>query len=72
MFGAWVKILKFAGMFFIYLKVTSKLGCARSIYYTLLRSGCNAEQINSDCINIHALLKRVKLTRPIAPWMHDD
>ena len=36
MFGAWVKILKFAGMLFIYLKVTSKLGCARSIYYTLL------------------------------------
>ena len=24
-----------------------------------------------DCINIHAPLKRVKLTRPIAPWMHD-
>ena len=25
----------------------------------------------TDCINIHAPLKRVKLTRPIAPWMHD-
>ena len=28
----------------------------------------------TDCvnsINIHALLKRVKLTRPIARWMHD-
>ena len=25
----------------------------------------------TDCINIHAPLKRVNLTRPIAPWMHD-
>ena len=25
----------------------------------------------TDCINIHAPLKRVKLTRPLAPWMHD-
>ena len=24
-----------------------------------------------DCINIHAPLKRVKLARPIAPWMYD-
>ena len=24
----------------------------------------------TDCINIHAPLKRVNLTRPIAPWMH--
>ena len=25
----------------------------------------------ADCINIHAPLIRVKLTTPIAPWMHD-
>ena len=25
-----------------------------------------------DCINIHTPLKRVKLTRLIAPWMHDS
>ena len=25
----------------------------------------------TDCINTHAPLKRVKLTRPIAPWMND-
>ena len=25
----------------------------------------------TDFNNIHAPLKRVKLTRPIAPWMHD-
>ena len=28
-------------------------------------------KVITDCINIHAPLKRVKLTRPIAPWMHD-
>ena len=26
----------------------------------------------TDCINIHALLKRVKPTRPIAPLMHNQ
>ena len=26
----------------------------------------------TDCINIHVPLKRVKLTRPIALWMHDS
>ena len=25
----------------------------------------------TDCINIQALLKRVKPTRPEAPWIHD-
>ena len=25
----------------------------------------------ADCINIHAPLKRVKLTRPVVPWIHD-
>ena len=25
----------------------------------------------TDCINIHTPLRRVKLTRPIAPWMQD-
>ena len=25
----------------------------------------------TNCINIHAPLKRVKLARPIGPWMHD-
>ena len=24
-----------------------------------------------DCINIHSTLKRVELTRPIVPWIHD-
>ena len=24
-----------------------------------------------DCVNIHAPLKKVKLTRPVAPWMND-
>ena len=24
-----------------------------------------------DCINVHAPLRKVKLTRPIAPWMND-
>ena len=37
MFGVGVKILKFVGMLFVYLKVTSKLGCARILYYTLLK-----------------------------------
>ena len=29
------------------------------------------KKLITDCINIRAPLKRVKLTRPIAPWMHD-
>ena len=29
------------------------------------------DKLITDCINIHALLKRIKLTSPIAPWMHD-
>ena len=29
------------------------------------------KKLVADYINIHAQLKRVKLTRPIAPWMHN-
>ena len=28
-------------------------------------------KLSTGCINIHEPSKRVKITRPIAPWMHD-
>ena len=28
-------------------------------------------KVSTGCINIHEPSKRVKITRPIAPWMHD-
>ena len=38
MFWVWVKILKFAGMLFIYLKVTSKKMCQITLLYSSLVS----------------------------------